>query len=234
MPTKQQILSGMENEEDIIKSRLVQGNTVEVAFKDGTKVIRFHATNIVTIGDDKVVLTSGGYRTSTTKERLISHCPFILDLWQKNNIWYIGYNDQIILFYDGIIFDLEGTLLSELREDPKKKVAQIKRKITKFVNLLDGIDKIPQPSGGDCWDCMMVVADGKDKGTAMGDAFNNHEHLHSHMEQEYMVGSMLATAMREAGFRDDQIGFHYMKNESHAFKRSLRKYLTKRLLSEVL
>jgi hypothetical protein len=65
-------------------------------------------------------------------------------------------------------------------------------------------------------------------GNTMGG--NNHDHLLSHLKENYLHGSLLVNAMREYGFRDDQIGFHYQLQLHDTFKRAVRKYLYKRLL----
>ncbi|MDD4354226.1 MAG: hypothetical protein PHN56_07280 [Candidatus Nanoarchaeia archaeon] len=62
---------------------------------------------------------------------------------------------------------------------------------------------------------------------------DNNDHLITHLKEKYLHGSILVNAMREAGYRDEQIRFHYAGKYFDAFKRSLRKYLQKRLISNI-
>jgi len=63
------------------------------------------------------------------------------------------------------------------------------------------------------------------------------DHLKSHIQEEYMPGSLLVNAMKEAGYGQRQIAhWYYHANESKdpqwgidTFKRALRKYLFTRL-----
>ena len=101
------------------------------------------------------------------------------------------------------------------------------RKIKKYVDLITE-DNLPIPNNGDCWYCLMTTD--KDKKT-LGDAFGDTSHLISHLEEGYVVGSLLVNAMREAGYRGEQISFHYQLKMVDAFKRALKKYLIKRLIA---
>jgi len=69
-----------------------------------------------------------------------------------------------------------------------------------------------------------------DEGKTLGDSSGNNDHLLSHIEEGYLHGSILVNAMREAGYNDMQIGVHYHLRLHKNFRRSLQKYLTKRLV----
>ena len=100
-------------------------------------------------------------------------------------------------------------------EDQIKKV---KKKIKEYVDMLD--KSIPVPDGGDCWYCAFMDKKGE-----------QYDHIYAHVGGKYMHGSIVVNAMREAGYRDEQIGFHYQMRFIDTFKRALRKYLNKRLVS---
>jgi hypothetical protein len=107
-----------------------------------------------------------------------------------------------------------------------KKVNAMKKRIAKYVNLITK-DNLPVPSNGDCWLCLLRDKDGH----TMGE--NDNSHLLSHLKEKYLHGSILVNAMREVGYKDQQIGFHYQMKLSDTFKRSLRKYLQKRLIKDI-
>jgi len=68
----------------------------------GSVVIRLHETIVVTIyPDDAVKVNSGGYRTSTTKNRINKYSP--VKVYQKNHQWYF---DDGRKFEDNTIFKM--------------------------------------------------------------------------------------------------------------------------------
>lgn len=217
--TKKSILSGIGG--SILWSKFVGNNTVHIKYADGTEAIRLHDTDIVTYASNKIILSSGGWRTRTTKDRINDRIyRFGISINQNNNVWYIGKG----VFYDGITFDNEGNQLSEIKPDTQKEVKEIKKRIAKFVKGITK-DNLPYPDGGDCWYCSMYT----EKGNSLGDSFNDTDHLLSHLEENYIHGSLLVNAMRESGYTDKQIGVHYGMKWDAAFRRSVSKYLTKRL-----
>ena len=91
--TKKEILAGMEN---IQASKLIANNTVKVILQDGTKIIRLHRTNIITIRDGVYTLNSGGRQTVTTRDRINTFAP--VTIYQKDFVWYING----VQFFDGM------------------------------------------------------------------------------------------------------------------------------------
>ena len=220
--TKKDILSSVEKE--FTQTKIVGNNTIKIVYSDGTEAVRLHDTDIITYhpnGD--IVLDSGGWRTATTKERINRFAPVWLS--QNNHVWYVSPGNHV--FYDGIRFDSNGILISEPKEDNTKELNKIKRRIAKYVKLIDGLDSLPHPNGGDCFYCSMSTVE---TGKPLGDAIGDKDHLLSHLDEGYIHGSIIVNAMREAGYQDQQIGFHYQIDSRWAIKNSLRKYLNKRLL----
>ena len=115
--------------------------------------------------------------------------------------------------------------ISEIKTDNAKERGKMKLRIKNYCNLVTE-KNIPTPNNGDCWYCLMKTAEGK----ALGDSFGNNDHLLSHIKEGYLHGSILVNAMREAGYNDMQIAVHYQLKMVDTFKRSLQKYLTKRLV----
>ena len=225
--TKAEVLSKVIKPYD--KTRKLKGrSTVSVNYKDGTKAIRYHDTDVVTfLVDESVVLDSGGFRTVTTKDRINEYSP--VKLYQVKGVWYINTDvERDVVFYDGITFDKEGNLVGNQIEFDHKKTNKVKRQIAKYIKLLDDMEEIPFPNSGDCWDCCMVNEDGK----TMGD-LSNSDHLEKHLKENYLHGSIIVNAMRERGYNDDQIGFHIRAKLLINIKNALRRYLMRRLLPEL-
>ena len=67
--------------------RKIGNNTYATIQPDGSVTIRLHATDVVTIyPDDAVKINSGGYRTSTTKNRINKYSP--VKVYQRNWRWH--------------------------------------------------------------------------------------------------------------------------------------------------
>ena len=64
--------------------------------------IRYHATNVLTFHPDgRVVFNSGGWRTSTTKQRLNRYGPANTYIHQHKFNWFITTDAGTQPFYDG-------------------------------------------------------------------------------------------------------------------------------------
>ena len=97
MTTKVDSLRGLTGVES---ARKIGNNTWEVTYGDGTRAIRLHKTNVVVFRPDgKFVITSGGYLTRTTKDRINKYCRTI-GVWQEKGRWYVAqlYSDGVTGF----------------------------------------------------------------------------------------------------------------------------------------
>jgi hypothetical protein len=72
---------------------------------------------------------------------------------------------------------------------------EFKAKVKKYADLCVSQMPLPKPGPGDCWFCLMKTQDGK----TLGDATKDREHLLSHVDQGYVVPSLVANALKEAG-----------------------------------
>ena len=225
--TKKEMLFGIKDL--VAKSRVLEGNTLLIEYKDGSKAIRYHLTDIVKFNDGILTLDNGGWKTRTTKDRLNHYKDYFGKIgagWisQKNYEWFIGGG----VFYSGIQFK-DGVQISPIKEDQEKERKEMLKRINKYCALVTE-DNLPTPNSGDCWHCYMIV---KETGKSLGDSFGETEHLLSHMEEGYIPGSLLVNALRENGLSDRQIGMFYSMNHADYFKRSLRKYMVRRLIKQV-
>jgi len=217
--SKSELLS---NTKEVKNSKFIDNNTLSIEYQDGTKAIRLHNTDIITILKNSYILNSDGYRTPTTKDRLNKYSPAKIS--QTNGQWFInGY-----LFYDGIEINSNGKIISKKILPNDNKINKMKKKISDYCNLITK-ENLPIPNSGDCWFCLLTTNEGK----TMGDVSKDENHLLSHIEEKYLHGSILVNAMRESGYQDKQINFHYQLKLIDTFKRTLRKYLQKRLIANI-
>lgn len=79
--------------------RKIGNNTYAYIQADGSVAIELHGTNVVVIyPDDSVMLNSGGWRTSTTKDRINKYSP--VRVYQKDFEWFLSDGTP---FEDGMI-----------------------------------------------------------------------------------------------------------------------------------
>lgn len=82
-----------------------------VVFRDENdsfmKVI-YHDTIVVKWDEVKIILNSGGWRTNTTKTRMMqasNQYNLGYQVFQKDFEWYVIHKGQVRLFVDGIILE---------------------------------------------------------------------------------------------------------------------------------
>lgn len=200
--------------------------------------IMLHATDVVTFTPEYAELNTGGWYTMTTKDRINGYSP--LRIASDKGRWYVYSNDwkSKILFHDGIRIAYDGTVLNppDTAEDEAaaKEAAALKRRISKYAKLCTDTlkDGMPQPSGGDCWYCYMH----SENGASLGDAHEDTGHLLSHMEENYVVPSLLLNAVVEKGYGHPGVILHANEDGTmggpFAFlqSRDIYTYLKRRLL----
>ena len=222
--SKRESFDGIE----AVKPRKTGNNTFEYWNSEGDRIVRFHLTDIITFkASGDIVLTSGGYRTKTTKDRFNEFLPDN-EIYQAKGSWFISTNETenraSVPFFDGIV--LKKGKLPKPNNKIIKQTAEMTKRINSFVNILDSMEEIPQPDNGDCWYCLMKTEDG----ASLGEAVKDTDHLDSHLSEGYLHGSLLVNAMRFVGYQDHQIGIHYHMRLKDTFKRALRRYLKAKLL----
>ena len=224
--TKQEQLEGVG---DYVSAKKVAHNTIERTLADGTRIVRLHLTDIVTTyPDGRVKLNSGGFLTHTTKDRLTGYLPAGWSLWTDRGIWYLGRRSdgKRFVFADGVTFSPDGIEVMGIEADEEARLQDLNKKIAAYCKALRGLHNLPKPESGDCWFCCMQTADGKSFGEATRD-----DHLHSHMEEGYFVGSLIVRAMRAAGCSDFAIAYAY-QNHGRGYDRAtraVRRYLRSQL-----
>ena len=92
---------------DATKGRVVAYNTVVIRVSPDVVAVRHHYTNIVTFhADGRIYLTTGGWKSATTKAQIHSCLGRRAALSQKNNTWKIVPYGSLFKdgaeFFDGI------------------------------------------------------------------------------------------------------------------------------------
>ena len=86
------------------------GSNTTVTYNDSTNCssVYLHGHQIATLdhNTNALKLDSCGYETVTTKSRLnaiLEDVKYGCKVLQKNFVWFVGYNKQTLMFWDGMI-----------------------------------------------------------------------------------------------------------------------------------
>jgi len=240
--TKKEIMEGVS---DVVKyksgnpkAKFVDRNTIEYFREDGTRVIRFHFTDIIEFAPDgTITFNSEGWRTYTTKERM-NEFQNQVAIWQDHSKWYIGnvsWNCETrklegdkSLFYDGVKVK-DRIVLEKLEENPLEN-RRIKQ-INKLCRKIRDMKEIPLPSNGDCLICQTQL-----QGTCFTVDKNNSkpdkigikvklqsvDHLESHIKEGYVHGTLIFNALTWAGYN---AGFIMEMGYRDIIIRTVRRFL---------
>ena len=211
------------------KARIIGNNTFEWHDANGDAVIRLHRTDIVRKHPDgSSTLNSDGWKTVTTKQRMNEHMPKGYSLSQVKGQWYvvrtIDFNRANTPYYDGINVpgcfekaNIEGNRVAS-------KEAKLRKQVAKFVNGLDKLSELPEPCAGDCLYCQGIFGDNEDAG-----------HLLSHLEENYLHGSLIMNALQFRNYPNPGLIFHMGNADLKAgrkptiIKQALRRFLFAKL-----
>ena len=93
------------------------GSNTTVTYNESTNCsqVLLHGHNIATVDHNTqaVKLSSCGYETTTTKSRLnaiLEEVKYGCKVFQKNFTWFVKYQSQTLMFWDGMILLDENTL----------------------------------------------------------------------------------------------------------------------------
>lgn len=151
--------------------------------------VRLHQTDILIFSPDGTIeYNTGGWKTSTTKERMNSYGT--LNLWTNRGVWYVGksWEDKSVVYADGIKVMPDGKITGAGTPPDLKILKRIKKYSNDFVAALFA-GKVPAPSGGDCWDCSL-----KTESRATMGQISHSDHIKSHLKEGYFVPSLLVNA----------------------------------------
>lgn len=229
--------------------RKLENNTYAIRHDDSIS-IRLHETDILTFHPNgRVNVTTGGWKTVTTKARLNEYLPHGLSLTQERGIWYwCSYRNGTWtrhgIFADGDSIGPKGALALVSKNSDETATKKLRARINKFAALCASKVPLEQPGAGDCFFCQMVVAEGPDKGKPLATVTKDTSHLESHMEEGYCVPSLVYNALKEFGNTDFVIGMCFdgphrtdkLHNVSNGFnslatdrvKKCVRRYMLRR------
>ena len=171
-------------------SKKIGNNTYAERREPGKIAIRLHKTDVVTHYEcGSVVLNSGGWKTSTTKDRISEHSPVRIS--QHKGVWTFGYGSLLHTFKDGVTLKPDGTVDGAAVASDESRDKKLRKEIATFARLASEAVPLPLPGAGDCLFCQCVT----DKGEEFGGA----DHLLQHLDESYLVPSLVYKALKEAG-----------------------------------
>ena len=210
MTTKTAALEGIEG---IVASKIVANNTFEYNTEDGRLYYRLHMTDIMVFRPDgSIVLDTGGWKTSTTKERMNRFLPKGISVWQSKGRWFLGRShhytkggyveEWVVPYFDGVVIPSDYSRpVIKLERALDARNTKILKQIGDYcveVKKLIADGKLPLPSGGDCWICL--AESGQDLRDSGGDPTRNNSHILEHLREKYVHGWLIYNAIKWAGY----------------------------------
>lgn len=223
--TKFVLVQSVPDEVDRNTVRLCGNNTLSYSYPNGDKAWSLHGTEVIRISKNgqTVTLNSGGWKTSTTKDRINSFLPSGVSLYQNKGQWFVSHNGETVSFFDGMKIRLGKSLPQNKRVE--KRDNSLQKQIDAYCKVLR--KKIDEgfnfrEMSGDCWYCLMTT----DKGEGLGEAFGDKDHLLSHLKEKYIMGSLTVRALEASGYRREGIGLFLTdpKNFKDIIVRGVKKY----------
>lgn len=170
--------------------------------------ITLHSTEVARFTvDGGLIVSTGGWNTVTTRERINRYLPQGLRVWTERGVLYIGSDEKLTrrglgiakkLFVDGgRVINGELVGFAEVNGQAKT-VDKLRRRVAKFAEAYIAAlkaGKVDAPGLGDCFYCAMrVESPDKDKGKTLGEASKS-DHLDMHMRERYFVPSLITRAV---------------------------------------
>lgn len=234
-----------------VTPHIIARNTFQYMTADGHTVTRLHLTDIARVSPDKTkaIVTSGGWQTVTTRDRLniaLRDTPF--GVFSGRGSWLVGIKGNgpweaspdcaIAPFFDGMSLPRDMGSPTSIAEG--KRQAKLKAQIKAFVaKALPYGKPIPKPGNGDCWYCLMFDSEHVDTHESNGHTVHNPKdrdssHILDHVQKGYMPGALVVNAWRNVGVSD--AGINYLlyrdrlgKDDYARIRARVRKYIQKRL-----
>lgn len=112
MTTKRESLSSISH--DVLTASKIANNTFDITYKDKTRAIRLHRTDVITyFSDGSFRLDSGGWETMTTRNRINTYIRNGFSIRQKDFTWYLHnrFSNKWYEFKDGMTIALDNSPL---------------------------------------------------------------------------------------------------------------------------
>jgi hypothetical protein len=206
------------------ESRKLGNNTYLVRYLNEFIAVRLHNTYILKFfPDGKTQVNTGGWKTVTTKARLSEHMPreFGYSIWSDKGVWFwFGNREKIAPFTDGDMIDQDGVLTPQQALGEETKIRDLRLKISRYAKACSQAVPLNLPGPGDCWYCLLEKTRKEEaenrppvpvdilpkprenkalviQAQSMGESFGDLEHLKSHMQESYIVPSLVLRALEE-------------------------------------
>ena len=221
--------------------RKLANNTYLERRGDGSIAVKLYETDVVTYHpDESLVFNSGGWLTATTKDRMNEYGKSGYRIYSVRGVWYVGKDgswepDKAMPYKGGLTFHADGTVTGAGERSDADAIKALRKAIRKYADLCAAAVPLPKPGHGDCWYCLMRTEDGK----SLGDAVKDVEHLQSHIDEDYVVPSLVWSALVEAGYDPQRQIIHALAfgepgnmadTARDAVKRSVVKYMVRRMI----
>jgi hypothetical protein len=216
--SKSQMLEGLT---DVVSSKMFGCSSILCHMENGSKILKYHDTIVFEQQEDgTITLDSGGFRTKTTKTRINDLLPAPWHIYAENGLWWVGNRDTLkrYVFSDKLRLKDNKCLNEDKRVVNHTK--KLRKQIAKYCKAIRTMETLPIPELGDCLLCR-VTTDGQ----VLGDIGRDQSHLLSHLEEQYIHGSLLVNALRANGHEVNQ----FVWNVRDLVARSVRTYFCKNL-----
>lgn len=232
------------------EGRTLANNTRAERRDRGEIAIRYHQTDILTFSPEGWVrYETGGWHTSTTKDRFNRFGVEGVHIWQTNHVWFVGIRGRTnpgsqtiwegnpLRYFDGmtftprdeygnppdVLFPEDGPNFEKLdrfNKEMTKRIAEYVRGYTP-----EEISRLVETlrngeSRGDCLYCQLAMPGG--------------DHLTLHLEENYRMGSLLLKAYRHKGYGDPGLVLLMDSNSNYGNGKNARKILSQYLKGELL
>lgn len=179
--------------------------------------LKYHHTDVVTYSPEGMTLESGGWRTTTTKERMnrFSHA----NIWTRNWLWYVDDSRPLSkarpyssrLYFDGMQISWEGEFLnplSRMEEDHRIKGHEwILRRIDDFAGLAGDMYMNGEQIFPDLWGTLSLDAKRRAEIIAHPEKFGDHSYR-----------EVIGAFAREATYFDVALALGINKHTGRAFE----------------
>lgn len=204
-----------------VDSRKICGNNTYVERRGEDIAIRLHQTDIITFlkaASPLIVLSTGGWHSLITKQRLEQFLPAPLAVMSFKGQWRISFGGDrwarnraetrnSVIFTDGLRLIWNGVgweALNAVTPEQEKQTDDASRKLDKAVKTYVAklMDKVPDwakelretqtlKTSSDPWCCLM--------GIGAGDT----DHLWLHLQEHYVFPTIIVRAFEDSGRYDD-------------------------------
>jgi len=185
------------------KSKKFANNTYLMRDLNSTDILAKYHNTIVTRFKDNgdIILDSGGWRTTSTKERINWFLNGI-NLYQEKGVWYLikawslDHKERVeksVVFHDGIKITKRLKICGKSNGKSEEKLqVKVNEYCKDFADaFITG--KIDPPGAGDCFDCSMYI---EGENSTLGERSKS-DHILLHIKEKYYVPSLLHRAIQK-------------------------------------